>query len=278
MSDPREDSRAIWDEMAAGWKKFNDYLWDASRPVGEAMIERLDPRPGQKILDIAAGPGDTGFVAAKLVGDEGRLISTDFSVEMVEVARERARQLGVTNVEFKQMDAEAMDLPDDAVDAALCRWGFMLMLDPAAALRETRRVLRPGGRLALATWAGPEANPWVTLVGMAMIQEGFPPQGDPLAPGGIFSLSSPETIRELASTAGFSEVEVVEVPITWAHADFDRAWEFISEVAGPLAALLKMLDEAETARVRAAIESAFDPYRGDDGISVPGVSLVAAAS
>lgn len=278
MSDPREDSRAIWDEMAAGWKKFNDYLWDASRPVGEAMIERLDPRPGQKILDIAAGPGDTGFVAAKLVGDEGRLISTDFSVEMVEVARERARQLGVTNVEFKQMDAEAMDLPDDAVDAALCRWGFMLMLDPAAALRETRRVLRPGGRLALATWAGPEANPWVTLVGMAMIQEGFPPQGDPLAPGGIFSLSSPETIRELASTAGFSEVEVVEVPITWAHADFDRAWEFISEVAGPLAALLKTLDEAETARVRAAIESAFDPYRGDDGISVPGVSLVAAAS
>lgn len=277
MSDPREDSRAIWDEMAAGWKKFNDYLWDASRPVGEAMVERLDPRPGQTILDIAAGPGDTGFVAAKLVGNEGRLISTDFSAEMVEVARGRARQLGVTNVEFKQMDAEAMDLPDDAVDGALCRWGFMLMLDPAAALRETRRVLRPGGRLALATWGSAESNPWVTLIGMVMTQQGYPPQGDPFAPGGIFSLSSPATIRELGSGAGFSEVDVDEVPVTWTHADFDHAWEFVSTVAGPLAALLKTLDADETAAVRSAVESAFDAYRDDAGIAIPGVCLVAVA-
>lgn len=277
MDDQREASRAIWNEMAAGWKTFNDYLWDVSRPVGEWMVGHLEPRPGQTILDVAAGPGDTGFVAAKLIGDEGKLISTDFAAEMVEVARDRAKHLGITNAEFRQMDAERMDLDDDSVDGVLCRWGLMLMQDPDAAARETRRVLRDGGRFAFATWGGPQDNPWVTVLGMVMVQQGYPPQGDPFAAGGMFSLSTRDSIRELAIGAGFTDVEIEDVPVTWHYESFDQAWEFMSQVAGALAALLKTLNTDQTKRVRAALEEAVQVYTTDGRIELPGVSVAALA-
>ena len=277
MDDQREASRAIWNEMAAGWKTFNDYLWDVSRPVGEWMVEHLEPHPGQTILDVAAGPGDTGFVAAKLIGDDGRLICTDFAAEMVEVARGRAQHLGITNAEFRQMDAERMDLDGDSVDGVLCRWGLMLMQDPDAAARETRRVLRDGGRFAFATWGGPQDNPWVTVLGMVMVQEGYPPQGDPFGPGGMFSLATHDRIRALVTSAGFTDVEIVDVPVIWRYEDFDEAWVFMSQVAGVLAALLKTLDADQTARVRAALEEAVQAYTTPDGIRLPGVSVAALA-
>src|SRR4029077_3266224 len=108
--------------------------------------------PGQRVLELAAGPGDTGFLAAELVRPGGMLISSDASQAMIGVARGRARDLGVSNVEFKRMELEWIDLDTASVDAALCRFGLMLAADPGAALQEIRRVLRPGGAVALAVW------------------------------------------------------------------------------------------------------------------------------
>jgi ubiquinone/menaquinone biosynthesis C-methylase UbiE len=148
LDEYRRASHDTWQRMAMGWERELDWVWSASRPVGEGMVAMLDPQPGQTLLELAAGTGETGFAAAAMVGDSGKLISSDFAFEMVEAARRRAAQLGLNNVEFRVMDAEHMDLEDDSVDGVLCRWGFMLMADPVAALRETRRVLRDGGRVA----------------------------------------------------------------------------------------------------------------------------------
>src|SRR5690242_3337456 len=136
--------------------------------VSTWLVDHVDPQPGQTILELAAGPGDTGLMAAELVRPGGRLISTDASQEMLDVARRRADELGLDNVEFKVMEGEWIDLQTATVDGVLCRWGYMLMLDPEAALRETRRVLRPGGRVALAAWAAPELNPNMTLAPLTL--------------------------------------------------------------------------------------------------------------
>jgi ubiquinone/menaquinone biosynthesis C-methylase UbiE len=109
------------------------------------MVRKLDPRPGDTVLEVTAGMADTGLMAARLVGESGRVIVTDFTPEMVAAARWRAQELGVINAEFGVLDAERMDLETDSVDSVLCRWAYMLMIDPAAAFAQTQRVLRPGG-------------------------------------------------------------------------------------------------------------------------------------
>jgi ubiquinone/menaquinone biosynthesis C-methylase UbiE len=141
----RQQSRAAWGAVARGWYAQREELWKASRPVSEWMVRRLDPQPGDTVLELAAGPADTGLMAARLVGRSGRVIVTDFTPEMVAAARRRAQELGAQNAEFRVLDAERMDLETDSVDGVLCRWAYMLMIDPSAAFAETRRVLRPGG-------------------------------------------------------------------------------------------------------------------------------------
>src|SRR5438876_7032262 len=156
-------SQAVWEAMAPGWDRRHAYFEETARPVTERMLERLAPARGETILELAAGTGVVGFAAAALVGPSGRVIVSDFSEAMVKAAQRHAAELGVENVECRRLDAERLDLPDEAVDGVLCRWGYMLMADPSAALAETRRVLRRGGRLSCAVFAGPEQNPWAAL-------------------------------------------------------------------------------------------------------------------
>jgi ubiquinone/menaquinone biosynthesis C-methylase UbiE len=273
VDEARVKSKALWDRMAPGWQKHNDYLWQVSRPVGEWLVDHLEPKPGQTILDIAAGPGNTGFVAANLIGPEGKLISTDFAEEMVDVARSQAEAKGVTNAEFKAMDAENMDLPDDSVDGIICRWGFMLMLDPATALKETRRVLKPGGKLAFSVWGGPMDNPWVTHVGMVLTNRGTPPQNDPFGPGGMFSMSEHDRIRELVSAAGYENVEIEDMEVHWVFEDFDQSWAFTTELAGAIAVLIEDMDEAELAEFKEEVRASSETYRSGKGYDFPGKTI-----
>jgi len=278
LDEARVKSRELWDRMAPGWEKHIDYVWAMSRPVGEWLVEELEPKPGQTILDIAAGPGDTGFVAAQLVGDEGKLISTDFAEEMVTAAKRRAFSLGITNAEFKVMDAENMDLADDSVDGVTCRWGFMLMLDPAAALRETRRVLRPGGKLTFAVWGGPETNAWVTVMGMVLTQRGTPPDHDPFGPGGMFSMSEHQRVHDLVTQAGYANVAIEELPVTWKFKDFEETWAFATELAGAIAMLIAGMTDEEVAELRRDYLAACESFKTDDGgYAFPGMTLAVVA-
>src|SRR5829696_4616322 len=168
----RQQSRVTWNAVASGWYAQREKLWKASRPVSEWMVRRLDPQPGDTVLELAAGLGDTGLMAARLVGESGRVIITDFSPQMVAAAHRRAEEMEVENAEFRSLDAERMSLEANSVDGVLCRWAYMLMIDPARAFAETRRVLRPGGRLAFSVWAARERNPALSLAGGILVKLG----------------------------------------------------------------------------------------------------------
>jgi ubiquinone/menaquinone biosynthesis C-methylase UbiE len=278
LDEVRARSLALWDEMAAGWDQHRSYLWDVSRRVGEWMVEQADPKVGDIILELACGPGDTGFVAARLVGDNGKVIATDFSPEMVEVAKRRAQELGLTNVDFRVMDAEHMDLPDDSVDVVLCRWGFMLMADPQQALGESRRVLRDGGRLAFSVWGKPEENPWMLIPGMTMMKLGHQLRGDPTGPGGIFSMADQDKITDMVSSAGFHDIKIENMAVEWTSDSFEDAWTFMTAVAGPLAALIKELPPDRIDELKTALEQEMAPFKRAMGYATPGVTVNVAAS
>jgi SAM-dependent methyltransferase len=276
-ADYRRTSYETWAAMAPGWERRRDYIWETSRAVGEWMVRELDPRPGDTVLELGAGPGDTGFAAAGVLGERGRLISTDFSPDMVEVARHRGAELGHRNVDYRVMDAERIELESDSVDGVLCRFGYMLMADPAAALGETRRVLRPGGRLALAVWAAAERNPWAAIGGRMLVERGHMPPPEPEAPG-VFSMGSEERIRALLEGAGFAEIRIEEVPVRFAFSDVDDYVSFAAETAGPFAMVIRGLSESERQTIEAQLAEAFTPFAADGGYELPGVALAAVAS
>jgi ubiquinone/menaquinone biosynthesis C-methylase UbiE len=274
--DYRSTSYEIWEAMAAGWDRERSWIWETSRAVSEGMLDALVPRPGQTILELAAGTGETGFAAARAIGPDGRLISTDFAPEMLAAARRESERLGLANVEHRQMDAEHMDLDDDSVDGVLCRWGYMLMADPAAALAETRRVLRVGGRLSLSVWGAAERNPWATVPTKALIEHTGAPPPNPNAPG-IFAMADPERVRTLLRDAGFTEPRLDEVEVRWRFADFDAYWRYVMELAGGIAMVLQAMTETDREAVRMKVERAAANYRVAGGLELPGMALNASA-
>jgi SAM-dependent methyltransferase len=211
-------------------------------------------------------------MAARLVGEPGRVIVTDFTPEMVAAARRRAEELGVQNAEFRVLDAERMDLETDSVDGVLCRWAYMLMIDPSAAFAETRRVLRPGGRLAFSVWAARERNPAISLVGGVLESQGHIPPPDPHAPT-AFAMSDPGRIRELVVGAGFAEPEIEEVAFRWPFADQDAYWRYLSETAASASPVLRALPTEAQETVREQVEEAARPYRSGEGYDFPAVCL-----
>src|ERR687892_1684488 len=131
----RQRSFELWQRMAAPWERRRELSWRFTRPVSEWLVDRVDPRPGETILEVAAGTGETGFLAARRVGSKGRLISSDFAPEMVRAAERVASEFGIANVEFRVLDAERLELDEASVDGVLCRFSFMLIGDPLRALR-----------------------------------------------------------------------------------------------------------------------------------------------
>lgn len=278
QSDPTHEVLETWDGVAPAWERHRERLFVTLRPVSEWLVTAIDPQTGQVVLELAAGPGETGFLAAERVGSSGRVISTDLAPRMVDAARRGAEGRGFDNVEFRVMDAQQMDLPDGSVDAVMCRFGFMLMPDPGRALSETRRVLRPGGPLSFAVWAPPDRNPWVSLLGASLMQLGLAPPSDPFGPGGMFSLSAPETARDVTLGAGFSSARAEEIPLSQSFDSFDDYWGFLSEIAGSFAILLRSLPPGEVDRIRRTLEELSAPFRTEKALQFPALALGVAAS
>jgi SAM-dependent methyltransferase len=268
----RQQSRATWNAVAPGWYAQREVLWKASRPVSEWMVRRLNPQPGDTVLELAAGLGDTGIMAARLVGESGRVIITDFASEMVAAARQRGRELGVDNAEFRLLDAERMDLETESVDGVLCRWAYMLMTVPAMAFAETRRVLRPEGRLAFSVWAARKRNPALSLVGRVLESQGHIPPPDPQAPG-PFAMADPGRIRELVVGAGFVEPEIEEVSFRLSFADWDAYWRYLTETSASAAPVLRSLPTAAREVVQEQLREAALPFHSGEGYDFPAVCL-----
>jgi ubiquinone/menaquinone biosynthesis C-methylase UbiE len=247
-------------------------------PVSGWMIEHAALGPGQRVLELAAGPGDTGFLAAELIKPGGTLVCSDASEGMLGVARARATEQGIDNVEFAQLELEWIDLPAASVDTILCRWGIMLTVDPSAAVREMRRVLKPGGMVAVAVWDEAVKNPWATIPGRAMIKLGHTQPPDPNAPG-MFALASANRLQQLLEDAGFVEVTVDSAEVSRQEADVDAFIAESLDCSGVFAAEFRALSEEDQGAIRAEIAELAATFMGADGtLRFPGASLVAAAS
>jgi SAM-dependent methyltransferase len=279
-SDPdalRSEILERWEHVATGWGKHAERMRDFGMPVSSWMIEHARPQPGQRVLELAAGPGDTGFLAAELIRPGGVLLSTDGTENMLEVARARAAQLGIDNVEFKRIELEWIDLPTASVDAVLCKWGLMFSVDPEAALREWRRVLRPGGRVALAAWDQPPLNDWATIPTRALVELGHAEPPDPDAPG-MFILSAPGRLQELLESAGFVDVVVDSVPTPRSFAGVEAYVAETREISSMFGEIFDPLSADQREEVVRKIAELAQPYTAADGsLGFTGRSLVAAA-
>jgi len=266
-SEATERVRQDWDSQADKWFEQRESLLEASRPVHEWLIRHLDPRDGQRMIEIAAGPGDTGFLLAPKLGT-GRLLSTDLSSQMLSVAQKRASELGVTNVDFRLLDAQAMDLPDASFDGAVCRWGFMLMPDPASAFRETKRILVPGGRLAFAVFTGPDKNPFASVPAKLLIEMGhLAPPSAGWRPG-ILALADRGRLESLVTDAGFTQLAIEAVEMSWTFSDTDDYWRFLIELTA-LGPLVRTLPAADGARFRQALNDRLRAFERHGRIELP---------
>ncbi len=259
-----------WEALAPRWARGRELLWRGTRPVSEWLVDRLDLHPGQTVLDLAAGTGETGFLAAPRLEPGGLLITADREPGMVEAARQHAAELGVTNADFRVLDADRLELPDASVDGVLNRFGYVLRGNPPPALREIRRVLRPGGRLAFAAWAARELNPWMTVPADVMVERGHlrPPDE---AERRLSARRNPESIARLLAEAGFGAPEIEELAVAYRFVDAEELWLFVSELRGPVALALERLSDDERAAIRGEVEKRTP--RADNGFELGGISL-----
>jgi len=275
--DARERALAQWEDMAAGWKATRAAFQHNVMPVSHWLVEAIHPQPGHRVLELAAGLGDTGLLAAELVAPGGSVLITDGAENMVAAAREHAEEVGATNVELRTMQAEWIDLPAASVDAVLCRFGYMLLFDPEAALRETRRVLKPGGRVAFAVWDDLERNPWMKVLREALVTRGLSPAPGPDGPG-PFSLGSEEAVRELLGATGFDDVEIEALDLTIGAASLDAWWDHVMQTSMTTAAVVRELAPADHYSLRDLVDAGYAPYVREDGsVQLPARALVAAA-
>jgi SAM-dependent methyltransferase len=262
---------ADWEQLARGWEHGRTLLWESTRPVSEWLVDALAPEPGQTLLELAAGSGETGLLAAGRIEPGGTLISSDRSPNMVEAARRLAAELGATNVEFRVIDSDSLDLPDASVDGVLSRFGYVLKGDPPRALAETRRVLRPGGAFAFAVWAERARNAWMTVPAQALVDHGLSegPSAEDLR---VSERRNPDAIRALLDEAGFVVSRVEELPVSYRFADGGELWRFVSELRGPLSLAIARLDGDAAAALRTTIEQR-TRRTVEGGFELGGVSL-----
>jgi ubiquinone/menaquinone biosynthesis C-methylase UbiE len=273
----RRASHEVWEAMAPGWDRWRAQLADALTPVRGWLVRELAPRAGDTVLELGGGTGETGFEAAALLGDDGRLVSTDFSPEMVAVARRRGTELRLSNVDYRVIDAERIELDTGSVDGVLCQNTYMLVAEPSAALAETRRVLRPSGRVALSVWGAPESNPWASIGAMILVERGHLPPAEPGAPG-VFAMANEARTTALLHGAGFSSIRTKQVPVRFAFGSFDDYEQWVVDVAGPFAMVVRGLPEDERYALRARLRETLIAFAADGGYELPGVALCAVAS
>ncbi len=277
----RQSSLEGWEEAAPGWVRRQELMREFAAPVSHWLIDAIFPQPGQRVLELAAGLGETAMLAAELVAPLGGVVVSDQAEAMLKGARERALALGLSNVEFQALDAEWIDLPLASVDAVLCRWGYMLMADPAAALAETRRVLRPGGRAALAVWDALPHNPWALLPALELIERGLAPAPDAssAARPGPFALGSESRVTELLEQTGFTDVHVEVLELVRRHPSFAELWESTLDLSRNFHDAVLARPASEIAEIEAGVAARFEPYTAANGsLEIPARTLVACAS
>jgi enediyne biosynthesis protein CalE5 len=273
-SDLRARLHGMWAAVAPGWREHADYVDARGALVTARMLDLTDPRPGERVLELACGAGDVGLAAAERVAPGGEVVLSDAVAEMAAIAAARAQARGAAGVTTRVHDVESVGEPDASFDVVVCREGLMFAPDPARAAEELRRVLRPGGRFAVAVWAARDRNPWLgVLLDALSAQLGmpFPPPGVP----GPFALADAGRLEALLTGAELVEVAVGEVAVPLRAGSFDEWWDRTCALAGPVAQVLAALPGEAAQAIRDRCRTAVAGYAHDGGLELPGVTLIA---
>jgi ubiquinone/menaquinone biosynthesis C-methylase UbiE len=268
--------RETWAEVADSWAEYAELVDQRSARLTETMLELTALAPGDRVLELACGAGGAGLSAAERVAPNGEAVLSDIAAAMTEAAAARASARGLTNVSTRVLDLEQIDEPDSSYDVVLCREGLMLVPDPGRAAREIRRVLRPGGRVALAVWGPAEGNPWLSVMFDAVSAQ----LGCPVPPTGIpgpFSLQDADQLSALLTEAGLSNVEITEADVPLRARSFEEWWTARCALAGPLTKILGSLPAEARAAIEARAREAAAPYDTGDSLEFPGIALIATA-
>ena len=247
-----------------------------ARSMGQAtelMLDLAGVKPGDRVLDVAAGTGDTSFIAARRVGLAGYVLAIDISPSMLEVAEDEADKAGLANIETRVMDARKLELESDSFDAVISRHGIMLMPEREKALAEILRVLKPGAKFAPIVWSTAERNlnsMLPVVISRRHANLPAPPPGEP----GMFALGAPGLLDRTLAEAGFRDVSVRAVPAPRTYASAEEMMDFMTRVTPMLHGALEKLDEAGRAAMLAEIEATMRQFEGPDGVVIPGEVLV----
>jgi len=273
----KDQQKEQWGSAASGWRKNHETLRQRTAGVTERMLVLAGVEPGYRVLDIACGSGEPAIPAARAVGSTGFVLATDMSIEMLEVAREKAAEQGVTNIEFRLVDGEELEIEANSFDAVTCRWGLMFMPEPVRCLRQAHRALKPGGRICAAVWGPMERNPFFTVPMTVLRQHLTIPPPDPSAPG-IFALADQHKLDFMFTQAGFraTQIEGLEVPMA-AFDSGEEFWQYTREMAAPVAALAAQVPTASQELVAQQIAEKASEGNPDGKVTLSGYSLLASA-
>ena len=264
-----------WTAVASGWDAHRGHVEGMKEELSRRLLAQLDLQPGDRVLELGAGTGELARQLATAVGPEGHVVASDVAPGMVELQRKTLA--GLDNAEVAQLDAFDTGLEAGTFDAVVFRMGLMLVDDPPRVLRECHRLLAQGGRLAVAVWAGPEHNPWMTCVGMAAMMHGLVSGGPPTGPGGMFSLADPAVLERVVADAGFTDVVVRDVSTPSRFASADEHFDTVTALAGPLSAAIAAASEDTQAAVRKTAAGLSAAHRTANGLELAGRALVCTA-
>lgn len=272
----KQHQHDAWQLVAPGWARWDERLRRLGQPVTDRLMAEV--RQGDRVLDIASGVGEPAITLAEHVGPTGSVVGTDFVEDMLVTARANAAARGVSNIEFRKVDGEQIDVPPASFDVVTIRWGLMFMPDPVGCLAGAKAALKLGGRLALACWAGADRNPWVSIpMGMLMRQLDVPPP--PKDAPGMFALADRERLQGVIEMAGFTRARLDEVELAMSDTDSGTDFlRFMLDLAGPIAALFSKVPESRRQGVFDEIASACDTAGEEGRARLRGVTWIAMAT
>lgn len=259
----RDQQKASWNKFSSGWKKWDNLVMEFLKPMGDEIIRLLHPGGDDQVLDVASGTGEPGLtIATMLTG--GKVIITDLSEDMLQVAREHAAHRNIDNIETQVCDVCELPFGDNTFDAISCRFGFMFFPDMLLAAKEMARVLKPGGRIATSVWNVPEKNFWVTAIGGTINKNMQLPPPTPGAPG-MFRCAKPGMIQDLFKQAGLKNTSEKEIEGALNCGTPGVYWDMMTDVAAPFVAALSKADDTMRDKIRREVAQLVkDKYPGDN--------------
>jgi ubiquinone/menaquinone biosynthesis C-methylase UbiE len=270
----------VWSssEAAERWRRTAAQRQQAVGAATELMLAAAGLQPGFRVLDLAAGTGDTSIPAALRVGPEGSVLAVDISATMLQEAEAAAKREGLANVETLVSDIVELDLPHHTFDAAISRFGLMFLTDVVEGLRRVKVALKPGAKLAALVWAAETRNPFISLPLQVTAEFGkLPPDGSPMRRA--LSLGEPGVFENTLKQAGFITISVRPAAVTRDFGSLDAAVESMQESSAMVRELLGALDASEQERALSALRQRLSAFVNNDGrCVVPGEALLGVAS